>query len=95
VIEGFPNALAEAMSYGLPCIVFDDISHQDFIRDGKSGFVIKSGDLNGLADKILELTKSQELRSTFGQKNRSKSQDWSLEKVGKQLESFIFSGHNS
>lgn len=90
VIEGFPNALAEAMSFGLPCIIFDDISHEDFIIDGESGFVIKNGDLNDLANKIAKLTGSKELRFAFGQKSKQKSLEWSVEKVGVQLESFIF-----
>ncbi len=40
VLEGFPNALAEAMSAGLAVICFDTIPYQELIKDGVNGLVV-------------------------------------------------------
>lgn len=43
-IEGFPNALIEALSHGLPCLVFNSPGgHNEIIKEGFNGFFIEEG----------------------------------------------------
>ena len=43
-VEGFPNALLEALSHGLPCLVFKSPGgHNDMIIDGFNGYFIEEG----------------------------------------------------
>ena len=67
IVEGFPNVLLEAMSYGLPCISFDcDTGPRDMIRDGVNGILVNPDDReSGLVNALNKLIPSEELRSEF------------------------------
>lgn len=40
-VEGFPNVVLEALSYGIPCVVFDSPGgHREMIKEGENGFFI-------------------------------------------------------
>jgi GalNAc-alpha-(1->4)-GalNAc-alpha-(1->3)-diNAcBac-PP-undecaprenol alpha-1,4-N-acetyl-D-galactosaminyltransferase len=47
--EGYPNALIEAMSAKLPCVVFDSFPAEEIIEDKVSGFIIEDGDYESFA----------------------------------------------
>ena len=50
--EGLPMAMIEAMSCGLPVVIFDDADIPDAIRDRKNGFLIQKGDMDGFVTAI-------------------------------------------
>ncbi|TBR78395.1 glycosyltransferase family 4 protein [Campylobacter novaezeelandiae] len=67
--EGLPMSLLEASSFALPCIAFDvNSGPSDIIEDGKSGFLIKDGDLKEFALKLQLLMNDLNLRKSMGQK---------------------------
>ena len=56
IVERFPNALLEAMTYGLPCISFDcDTGPRDMIQDGDNGILVNP------KDKELGLSKAMNI----------------------------------
>mgnify|MGYP006097100957 CR=1 FL=1 len=67
ILEGFPNVLLEAMTYGLPCISFDcDTGPRDMIQDGVNGILVKPDDReSGLVNALNKLIPNEELRSEF------------------------------
>jgi glycosyltransferase involved in cell wall biosynthesis len=61
--EGFPNALAEALAYGLPAVSFDcDTGPRDIIRDGVDGLLVPPGDASGLEQALDRVMGNRELR---------------------------------
>lgn len=72
--EGMPNALAEAMAIGLPCISTDcKTGPRDLIDDGENGFLVPCNDSQALADKILAIfSMANEEQKNIGEKARAK-----------------------
>ena len=57
--EGYPLATLESMSHGCPVIAYDiRYGPREQITNGVNGFLVKPGDLQGMADRILELIRN-------------------------------------
>jgi glycosyltransferase involved in cell wall biosynthesis len=62
-----PNALLEAMSFGLPPIVADGTPGPlEVVRDGETGLVVPTGDHRALASAITLLATRPDLQRTLG-----------------------------
>jgi len=66
--EGLPLAPIEAGACRKSIIASDIDGVREIILDKKTGFLFEPGSENDLADKILELGKSEELRKKMGQR---------------------------
>ena len=64
--EGMPNALLEAMSYGLPCIATPVGGIPDIITDGVNGSLVPVEDHMMLAKQIIVLLSSPEMCEKIG-----------------------------
>ena len=52
--EGFPNAVLEALSFGVPCIIFEAPGgHKEMILEGMNGFMISN---ENKAEAVIEKT---------------------------------------
>jgi len=65
--EGFPNALCEAMSIGLPVIASNCSGNINIIRDGLDGYLFPVGDVEGVKTRILELLENPYQRQKLSQ----------------------------
>lgn len=66
--EGQPMILLEAMTCGLPLVSYAcKCGPRDIISEGKDGFLIKEGDMDGFAEKLSLLIENYELRHSMGQ----------------------------
>ena len=82
--EGTPNALLEAMCYGLPVVISDSSSGPlDLVRENGAGIVTASGDVDGLAKALQLLINDRELRERLGKKGSN-----SMEKRRRQDQSY-------
>lgn len=57
--EGVPRALLEAALAGVPIVTTDMPGCADVVQDGASGYVVRSGDPQQLADRIICLLRNQ------------------------------------
>ena len=57
--ENGPYSILEAQALGRPAIVSDYGGLPELVEDGRTGYIIKSGNVSDLTDKIQEMSKSQ------------------------------------
>ncbi|MCD8283489.1 MAG: glycosyltransferase [Opitutae bacterium] len=79
--EGFPNALAEGMSAGLPSVSFDISGVSDLVVDGESGFIVPPRNFEMFADKLSLLMERDDLRSKFSIKAKESAANFSEGKI--------------
>jgi glycosyltransferase involved in cell wall biosynthesis len=84
-LDALPMVLIEAMASGLPLVSFNSpCGPKDLIRDGVNGFLVQTGDIKILSEKIIALIESQTLRNTIGKAAKEFSADYKIETVMKQ-----------
>jgi GalNAc-alpha-(1->4)-GalNAc-alpha-(1->3)-diNAcBac-PP-undecaprenol alpha-1,4-N-acetyl-D-galactosaminyltransferase len=80
--EGFPNALAEAMAAGLPCVSFDcDTGPRDIIVDGENGYLVPVRDVDLLARRLEALISNTEIRNRLSREAAKIGDNFALEKI--------------
>ena len=82
-VEGFPNVLLEAMSYGLPSISFDcDTGPRDMIEDGFNGILINPEDQeNGLIKALEKMIIDTSFRKTIAENSITIRDKYSVESI--------------
>lgn len=85
--EGMSNALLEALSYGLICIVSDIPANLFLINDQVNGFVFKQGDPESLSQVILHCQKmtAQQLAQVAQSARRTIEEKYSTKVIGKKI----------
>ena len=80
--EGTPNALLEAMSFGIPVVVTDALPGAlDFVTHGETGLVVKVEDPDELEKALTSLANDAQLRMQLGVNGRERVAENSLDNV--------------
>ncbi len=89
--EGMPNALAEAMSLGLPCISTDcPVGGPRFlINEEENGILVPVDDDDALADAIERVLNNEDLKEKLGKNARHISERLSSDKIYNMWEEFL------
>ena len=85
--EGLSNALLEAQSHGLPCVVSNLPSNTHVVQHMRNGWVVPVDDAPALASAILELLEKADLRQRLGAAARQRMEaEFSMTSVVARLE---------
>ena len=83
--EGFPMAMVEGMTCGLPAVSFDfQCGPRDMIQDGVNGILVRNGDEEGLGAALMALMSDDAVRISMGREAAKVADRYSQEKVMNQ-----------
>jgi glycosyltransferase involved in cell wall biosynthesis len=68
--EGLARVLPQALAMGKPCVSFDIDGAPEVVIPGKTGYLVKAGDIAGLSDAISGLLSDPQLRARMGEEGR-------------------------
>lgn len=89
-MEGLPMVLLEAKSYGLPLVSFDIMTGpKDIIEDGVNGYLIPTGDVDVMAEKLSSLMDHEKLRATFSTASQIGMENFEWKQVLGQWETLV------
>ncbi|REL24732.1 glycosyltransferase family 4 protein [Rhodohalobacter sp. SW132] len=88
--EGFPNAIGEALSAGLPVVAYDCVAGpSDMIADGENGYLVPLFDKEEFKRKLTKLMDSDTLRKSFSNKSDIKIQAFGEMEIVEEFYGFI------
>jgi glycosyltransferase involved in cell wall biosynthesis len=80
--EGFPMVLIEAMSLGVPLVAMDcPRGPGEIVDDGKNGFLVPDGDVDGFTEGLRALVEDDELRRRCGRQAHEDARQYSPDAV--------------
>lgn len=83
--EGLPVALMEAMSADLPIVCSKIRGNTDLIEDGKGGYLVEPGDVNGYEKSINKVLNDVQLRKKMGTYNVEEVKKYDKETVKEDM----------
>jgi len=85
VREGFGLNVIEANALGVPAIAYDVAGLRDSIVDGKTGLLVKSGDVEALARAVIQVLATDSLRIKLSEEALTYSKGFSWDKVADEF----------
>jgi glycosyltransferase involved in cell wall biosynthesis len=87
-VEGFGIVVLEANSCGVPVVASDRVP-EGAVKDHVNGLRYPFGDIDALAQRLIELLRDSELHSSLAAGGRLFAQDFSVERIGAQFEAVV------
>jgi glycosyltransferase involved in cell wall biosynthesis len=75
VVETAPISALEAMATGVPMVASDVGALRELVDDGSTGFLVRSGDSEALANRLKDLLLDKTMRQTMSRKARKTVED--------------------
>jgi len=82
--ESFPIVLLEAMACGKPIVTTDIAGNPFAVTDGVNGYLVKPGDWQQLAEKLIYMLNNKRLISIMGEESKKRSLDFDWANIAQQ-----------
>lgn len=82
--EGMPLVLAEAMSFGLPILAFDQTGANEVLDNGKYGILVENGNVPELVEQMLGLIEDIEKRLEYQKRSLERLEKFKIECIVQQ-----------
>jgi glycosyltransferase involved in cell wall biosynthesis len=86
LMEGLPLVLLEAMATGMPVITTETCGMADVVRDGVNGLLVPPADAEAVADAVLHLAESADLRKQLGRAAQEGMHHYTWDRIAKRVE---------
>ncbi len=91
--EGTPVSILEASAVGLPVISTRHCGIEDVVVDGKTGFLVDEYDIDGMAQRMIDVIRSPQLAAKLGKAARDRVvMEFSMDKSIERLWGIVESG---
>jgi glycosyltransferase involved in cell wall biosynthesis len=88
--EGFPCALVEAMSAGLPSVVSDIPGNRQLIDSGTHGLLVPVGDSEAIGSALTQILEAGQMRNRMGTAARDRVlENYSTDKIADRYETLF------
>ncbi|NJB35368.1 glycosyltransferase family 4 protein [Croceivirga sp. JEA036] len=88
--EGFPNALAEALYFKLPCISFNcPTGPSELIKENVNGYLIEMGDFDGYYNKLKHMMENPETCNRLSEASRKSVEHLNVINITKKWTNII------
>ena len=88
--EGLPMTLLETKPYKLPLISFNcKTGPSELIKEGVNGFLVSEGNINDMADKIVQLMEDEKLRKQMSKNTVEDMEKFELSQIMEQWNDLI------
>ncbi|OSC66631.1 alpha-(1-2)-phosphatidylinositol mannosyltransferase, partial [Streptomyces sp. 4F] len=89
-VEGLGIVYLEASATGLPVVAGDSGGAPDAVLDGETGWVVRGGDPDQAADRIVTLLGDPELRRRMGERGRAWVEEkWRWDLLAEHLKALL------
>ena len=82
--EGFGIVFLEAMECGLPVVCYDRGGQKDFLKNGKTGYLVELGNKAEFASRLKELLESPSLRAEIRSHNKEYVKEFYIDSVAEK-----------
>lgn len=87
--EGLPLVLAEAMSFGLPIIAFENTGANEVLNYGEFGRLVENGNVEEMSKELELFTNNIQLRTEYQKKSLERVKDFYLERIISEWENVL------
>ena len=87
--EGFGLVLAEAMSFGLLIVAFEQSGSREVLQAGNVGIIIENGDIEKIVQVLLKLIADKDKRIAYQKKSLERVKDFDIDTIVKQWEAIL------